>query len=313
MIEGVKLPFANPEKMLGIVGLGKMGGNIARRLSERGWAVRGFDPHASAISSLAKEGVHGSASVAELVRALPRPRVLWLMVPHDSVERLLFGKGGLAALLAKGDIIIDGGNSYYKDSVRRAKKLAGRGIAFLDVGFSGGPSGARSGGCLMVGGRQDVFKRVELLFAELAQRDGYEFFPGAGAGHFVKMIHNGIEYGMMQSLAEGFALLKRSRFSLDLSRIAEVYNRGSVIESRLTGWLAKAFKLHGEELADVSGTVGHTGEGAWTVKTAREMRIKTKIIEEALAFRVRSAKNPDYTGKILSALREQFGGHDIKK
>ena len=165
----------------------------------------------------------------------------------------------------------------------------------------------------MRGGDGASFKKCEPLFRDLARRDGYEFFAGNGAGHFVKMVHNGIEYGMMQALAEGFALMKRSKYKLDLTRVAEVYNNGSVIESRLVGWLKDAFKLHGENLAAISGSVAHSGEGAWTVKTAKEMKLKAKVIEEALKFRIASAKKPDYAGKVVSALRGQFGGHSVKE
>lgn len=165
----------------------------------------------------------------------------------------------------------------------------------------------------MIGGDERSFKKLEPLFADLARKDGYRFFKGAGAGHFVKMVHNGIEYGMMQAIAEGFALMKKSKYKLDLTAVAEIYNNGSVIESRLVGWLKDAFKLRGEDLSDVSGKVAHTGEGEWTVKTAKKMQIEAKIIEGALKFRIASAKKPNYTGKIVSALREQFGGHKVKK
>ena len=310
-------PAFGGKKEIGVVGLGKMGANIARRLLERGWTVHGYDPNTSVVRNLSNEGVRGASSPVELVEHLPKSsasrRIVWLMVPHASVDDILFGKNGIAQKLSKGDIVIDGGNSYFKDSIVRAKKLAKRGIAFIDIGFSGGPMGAREGGSLMIGGDERSFRKLEPLFVDLARKDGYRFFEGSGAGHFVKMVHNGIEYGMMQAIAEGFSILKKSKYKLDLTRVADVYNKGSVIESRLVGWLKKAFELHGEELSDISGMIGHTGEGAWTVKTAKEMKLKSKVIEEALKFRVKSAKNPDYTGKIISALREQFGGHNVRK
>jgi len=301
------------KKEIGIIGLGKMGSAMSRRLKGKGWAVHGYDPNESAIGFLNREGMHGTSSLRELVEGLSAPRTIWLMVPHAAVDEVLYGHEGIAKQLSKGDVVVDGGNTYFKDSITRAKKLKKFGVTFIDVGFSGGPSGAENGGCLMIGGDEKMFKKLEPLFADVAQSQGYRFFEGIGAGHFVKMVHNGIEYGMMQALAEGFAMMKKSKYKLDLTRVAEIYNQGSVIESRLVDWLRKAFVLRGEDLKGVSGSVGHTGEAAWTVQTAEEMKVAMKVIEESLKFRKKSAKNPDYTGKVLSALREQFGGHSIKK
>jgi len=299
---------------IGVIGLGKMGSNIAHRLLETGWTVHGYDQMQAAVQQLQRGGMKGADSLGALLGQLSGPRLVWLMVPAGpAVDEVLFGADGIVKKLSRGDIIIDGGNSYYKDSIARAKKVAKMGIKYIDVGFSGGPSGARKGACLMVGGDEATFNMLKPLFRDLSVRDGYQFFKGAGAGHFVKMVHNGIEYGMMQSLAEGFAILKKSKYKLDLARVADAYNHGSVIQSRLVGWARVAFEAHGRDLTDVSGTVRHTGEGAWTVQTAKEMGLTAKIIEESLKFRVRSGKYPDYVGKIVSALREQFGGHSIKK
>ncbi|MBI2613092.1 glucose-6-phosphate dehydrogenase [Candidatus Kaiserbacteria bacterium] len=301
-------------KEIGIIGLGKMGGGVARSLLEKGWRVHGYTSRKENADALAKEGMLVAPSFEACVAALPKPRIVWLMTTAGkAVDEVLFGKNGVVKELSKGDVVIDAGNTYFKDSIARAKKLKRHGITFIDVGFSGGPSGARNGGCLMIGGDEKAFKKLEPLFADLSIKEGYQFFAGAGAGHFVKMIHNGIEYGMMQAIGEGFAIMKKSKYKLDLTRVSDIYNHGSVIESRLVGWLKKAFEVHGEGLADVSGSVGHTGEGAWTVKTAKELKLKAKVIEEALKFRVHSAKHPDYTGKVVSALREQFGGHSVKK
>ena len=308
-------------KTIGIIGLGKMGGGIVEHLLEQGWAVYGHKRHKESASDLISKGMKFCDSPSALVAALPSPKVLWLMVPARSekgmkngkppVDELLFGKDGIAKQLAKGDIVIDGGNSYYKETIQRAKKLHKLGIKFIDVGFSGGPSGARNGGCLMIGGDETAFKEYEQLFKELAQKDGYQFFTGAGAGHFVKMVHNGIEYGMMQAIGEGFGIMKKSKYKLELSRVADIYAHGSVIESRLISWLQKAYAQHGEDLKDVSGSVGHNGEGEWTAKTARELKVPAEIIEGSYKFRVRSAKKPSYIGKVVSALREQFGGHSV--
>ena len=286
-------------KQVAIVGLGKMGKNMKLRLEEKGWRVLGFDKN---------------PALEKLVKGLSRSRVVWLMVPAGKpLEEVIFGKRGLVKFLEKGDIIVDGGNSFFEDSIKKAVKLAKKGINFLDAGVSGGPEGARKGACLMIGGKKGVFEKLKPLFKDLAQKDGFQYVGKAGAGHFVKMVHNGIEYGMMQAIAEGFNLMKNSPFNLDLKKIAALYNEGSVIESRLIGWLEKAFEKHGQDLLQVSGKVGATGEGEWTVKTAKKLKIAVKIIEESVGFRVLSQKKPNYTGKILSALREQFGGHKAEK
>ncbi len=291
---------------IGIVGLGKMGSNLARRLSERGWRVVGFD------QSKSLSAIESVFSLKELTEKISRSRIVWLMAPSGAVNNIIFGKDGLIKYLKKGDIIIDGGNSFYEDSVKRYKKLKSKGIKFMDVGVSGGPQGALNGASLMIGGDKEVFEKLEPLFAELAQKDGYQFFRSPGAGHFVKMVHNGIEYGMMQAIAEGFNILKKSKYKLDLRKVAQAYNHGSVIESHLISWLQKVLELHGRNLKNVTGSVAHTGEGEWTVKTAKKMKLKAKVIEEALNFRIKSKNNPSYQGKILSALREQFGGHSVK-
>ncbi len=300
------------KKEIGIIGLGKMGGNIVRNLTRKGWAVHGYDASEPTMRALRDEGMHEAMTPSVLIGQLETPRLVWLMVPAGKiVDELLFGKDGIAKQLEKGDVIIDGGNSYYEDTIQRAKKIEKLGIKYIDVGFSGGPAGARNGGCLMIGGDEATFKAYEPLFRDLSVEDGYQFFKGAGAGHFVKMVHNGIEYGMMQALAEGFAILKKSKFKLDLSRVADIYNHKSVIESRLVAWMKSGFEEYGQDLKKVSGTVGHTGEGQWTIKTAKKMGIPARVIEEAFKFRVASQKKPSYTGKLVSALRNQFGGHSV--
>ncbi|MBI4127463.1 MAG: decarboxylating 6-phosphogluconate dehydrogenase [Parcubacteria group bacterium] len=301
------------KKELGYVGLGKMGKNMVLRLAEKGWKVLAFDRNPAVAKEIAAKTIH---PVAELNRLLAEfsssPRIVWLMVPAGKpVDDVIEGLGELR----EGDIVVDGGNSFYEDSHARAQKLAERGIHFLDVGVSGGPGGARNGASLMVGGERDAYEILMPLWNDLAVAQGFGYVGGSGAGHFVKMVHNGIEYGMMQALAEGFAIMKGASAELgliDLAHIAHIYNHGSVIESSLTRWLRDGFKEYGEELREVSGSVAHTGEGEWTVKTAHKLGIPAPIIEAAFAFRVASEKNPSYTGKILSALRNQFGGHSIK-
>ncbi len=301
-------------KHIGVVGLGKMGANIARRLTDVGCKVTAFNRTYAVTEALAAEGsVRPTKTLQELAAALPTPRVVWLMVPAGApVDEMLFGKDGLTTVLSKGDIIIDGGNSFYGDDAKRAKRLNTFGIHLMDVGTSGGPEGARRGPCLMIGGPEKIFKRLEPLFKDLAAPGGYAFFAGTGAGHFVKMVHNGIEYGMMQAIAEGMEVLKKSPFKLDLLKVAEIYNSGSVIASRLVGWLQSGYQEYGQDLKSISSTVSHTGEGAWTVETAKKMRVPVPIIEGSLKFRKQSAKKPSYTGRVLSMLRNQFGGHSIK-
>jgi 6-phosphogluconate dehydrogenase len=290
-----------------------MGGNVARRLREQEWDVVAYNRTFETTQQFESIGVESAATLHELVKKLPTQRVIWIMLPEGkALDDTLFGKQGLSQILSKGDIVIDAGNSLYKNSRTRGEKFAAKGIHFVDVGVSGGPAGARNGACLMVGGDRDLYEKLSPLYNAVANANSHQHFEGIGAGHFVKMIHNGIEYGMMQAIAEGFAILKKSPYTLDLSKIASIYNNGSVIESRLIGWLMQAFTVYGEDLESVSGSVNHTGEGSWTVDAAQKLKVKTKIIEESLQFRIESEKNPSYTGKVLSALRNQFGGHTIK-
>jgi len=300
------------EKKVGLIGLGKMGKNMTQRLLEKKWKVIGYDKKLN--KNFIDKKLIIVNSLEELVKKLSPPRLIWLMVPAGkSTDEVLFNKKGLLNFLQKGDIVIDGGNSFYFDSIKRAEKLSKRNFEFVDVGVSGGPEGARNGACLMIGGKEKIFKYLKPLFRDLSTENGFQFFEGTGAGHFVKMVHNGIEYGMMQAIAEGFDLIKESNYKLNLEKVADIYNHGSVIESRLISWLEKAFKIHGQDLKNVSGKVGHTGEGEWTIKIAKRLKVPVKIIEESFKFRILSQKKPSFTGKILSALREQFGGHRVTK
>ncbi|PIS05333.1 MAG: hypothetical protein COT81_01615 [Candidatus Buchananbacteria bacterium CG10_big_fil_rev_8_21_14_0_10_42_9] len=302
------------DKRIGIIGLGRMGANLARNLLAQGWDIVGYDRTPDDIPDVVERGLRLTKSIPELIEKMPKPRLIWLMVPAGKpVDDVLFGKGGLVGLLSKGDTIIDGGNSFYKNTLKRARKVKQRGINFLDCGVSGGPSGARRGACLMVGGDKKIFLKHEKLFQDMAIAQGYQFFEGYGAGHFVKMVHNGIEYGMMQAIGEGFHVLKKSKFNLDLKRASNVYNHGSVIESRLVGWLIDAYRKYGVSLEKVDGRVSHTGEGEWTIKAAKELRVPVKVIEDSFRFRVQSGKNPTYTGQVVSALRGEFGRHPVLK
>lgn len=297
---------------IGIVGLGKMGANLARQLVSKGWTVYGYNRTSAVTKGLESNGIIGTYSLEELVSKLSKPRTIWLMASYQAVDKVL---NNLAPLLEKGDTIMDGGNSPYKDSIRRSKELDNKGINFLDVGVSGGPDGALNGACIMVGGKKELFRKYEPLFRDLSVKDRYGYMGNAGAGHFVKMVHNGIEYGMMQSIGEGFEVLKKSPFSLNLYSVADLYNHSSVITSRLVGWLKDAYAKFGDSLDTYeccSGKVSQSGEGQWTVDAARELDVPVEIIEGAVKFREKSQRNPSYTGQVLSALRHQFGGHDTK-
>lgn len=288
------------KKEVGFIGLGKMGKPMAQRLQKKDWKVVMFD-----------KVTRGNArSIEELSSKLASTRIIWLMVPAGKPVDNVLQK--LASLLARGDIVIDGGNSYYKDSMRRAEKLKGRGIHFLDVGVSGGPVSIQAGKfAIMVGGEKRIYEKCKPIFRDLSSTpSGY--MGKSGAGHFVKMIHNGIEYGMMQALAEGFTILKKAPFKFGLKQVAKVYNSNSIITSRLVGWLQEGFEKYGDDARKASGSVDHTGEGEWTVQTAKELKTPAKVIEDAFQFRVKSKKNPSYTGRVLSMLRAVFGSHSIK-
>lgn len=294
---------------LGYMGLGKMGFNMVERILEKGHHVVAFNRSPEPLERISRIGAEPAESLASMVQSLETPRLIWLMLSHQAVDAVL---SELTNHLEKGDTVIDGGNSPYRESMRRAIELEAKGINFLDAGVSGGPGGARNGACIMVGGKKEVFEKHEQLFRDLTVENGYGYMGRAGAGHFVKMVHNGIEYGMMQALAEGFAVMKASPFDLNLAAVAELFNQKSVIESRLVGWLQKAYETAGEELKEISGSVAHSGEGKWTVEAARELGIPVPLIEGALDFRVASQEAPSYTGKVVSALRNQFGGHEVK-
>jgi 6-phosphogluconate dehydrogenase len=297
-------------KTLGYIGLGKMGKNMVLRLLEHGWKIAAYDPIVENVREVEEKGARGTGSLKALIEKTETSRLLWLMVPHQRVDDVL---KTVTPLLNKGDTIIDGGNSNYKESIRRYRELKEKGLGFLDVGVSGGPQGVREGACVMVGGEKGLFEKHEVLFKDMAAPDAYGYMGRSGAGHFVKMVHNGIEYGMMQAIAEGFAVIKASDFDIDLREVCRVYNHRSVIESRLTGWLQKAFEEYGDDLDEISGSVSHSGEGLWTVENAKESGVSVPVIEESLKFREESQNNPSYTGRILSALRNRFGGHEVKK
>jgi 6-phosphogluconate dehydrogenase len=298
-------------KTVAVFGLGKMGMQIAKRLDKNGFSVFAWNRSEGPRQEL--QGFLGEkskvfAEVSELAGSMKdKPRIFWVMLLQNVFDD--FVKNQLIPLLKPGDIVIDGGNSFYKDTIRRAGKFREKGVHFFDCGTSGGVWGEENGFALMIGGEKEKWSEVEPIFKALSSGENYGLVGKNGAGHFVKMVHNGIEYGMMQAIAEGYHILKKAHFNLNLKDVTAIYNKGSVIESRLTKWLAQGLEIHGEDLDDVPGKVGYTGEGEWTVNTAKELDVKAKIIEESFKFRVQSQKHPDYTGKILMTLREQFGGH----
>src|SRR3989338_2664443 len=292
-------------KTIGYIGLGKMGKNMVYNLKDHGWSVVAYNRSPEPREEVAKQGIAIVDSIENLVKNLTAPRLVWVMVSHQAVDAIL---DELLKHMEKGDTLIEGGNSFYKLTLEREKKFTEKGIHFLDVGVSGGPHGARKGACCMIGGDTKVFEKYEKLFKDISVKDGYGLMGPAGAGHFVKMVHNGIEYGMMQAIGEGFEVMKKSQFKLDLTKVTDVYNHKSVIESRLVGWLKSAYEKYGENLDEISGSISHSGEGEWTVKTAKELSVPAPIIEEAFNFRVQSKEKPSYAGKVVSALRNMFGG-----
>jgi 6-phosphogluconate dehydrogenase len=297
---------------LGMIGLGKMGGKMTERLARGGHRVEVFDldPELSRAAA-ALDGVSGHLSASALVASLPAPRVVWVMVPAgEPTESTL---RSVAAELAPGDILIDGGNSMFRDTVRRAGELAERGIALLDAGTSGGVWGLEAGYCLMVGGDGEAVERCAPVFETLAPPEGWAHVGPAGAGHFVKMVHNGIEYGLMQAYAEGFELLRASGYGLDLREIAGLWNRGSVVRSWLLELLERAYTTEGADLERIRGWVEDSGEGRWTVETAIDLNVPAPVITLSLLNRFRSRQEESYTAQVVAALRNQFGGHAVRE
>jgi 6-phosphogluconate dehydrogenase len=285
---------------LGMVGLGRMGSGMTERLRRDGHEVMTYDPN---VESTAE-------SLAELVRQLDRPRAVWLMVPAGEITGQTVAQ--LIDLLGRDDMLVDGGNSNFRDSQQRARDAAERGIHFVDVGVSGGIWGLKEGFCLMAGGDEEPVARLEPVFRSLAPEGGYAHTGPSGAGHFVKMVHNGIEYGLMQAYAEGFDILHHSEFDLDLEEISGIWRYGSVVRSWLLELLHDSFDAHGRDLADVAGYVDDSGEGRWTVMEAVNEAVPAPVISASLFARFASREDESFAAKINAALREQFGGHPIK-
>ena len=298
---------------IGMIGLGRMGSNMARRLMDGSHRVVVYDPIKEATEALVVQGATGSVAITNLVEKLAPPRAIWLMVPSGEPTESTIDT--VAAELSQGDVIIDGGNSNYKDSVRRASTLLEKGIKFLDAGTSGGIWGLKEGYCLMVGGDIEAFHRMEPIFRTLAPslQDGYGHVGPSGAGHFVKMVHNGIEYGLMQAYAEGFELMQAKReFNLDLPQIAEIWRYGSVVRSWLLDLAAAALK-EDPKLESIQPYVEDSGEGRWTVQESIDLAVPAPVMALSLQARFRSRQEQPYGAKLLAALRQQFGGHRVKK
>lgn len=295
---------------IGFVGLGKMGYNLALNLHRHGYEVVAYDVATENVKNILLEGITPAFSLEELCQQLSGRKVIWLMVPagkpvDDCIETLI-------PFLSAHDIIIDGGNSNFNDSIRRYNYLKSKGIDFLDCGTSGGVDGALNGACTMIGGEDEVFAHCASVFNDISLPNGWLHAGGPGSGHFVKMVHNGIEYGMMQAIAEGFEVMEKSNYNLDLEQVARVFNHGSVVRSWLMELTEKAFSKD-PKLEAIKGVMHSSGEGKWTLETALDMGIPTPVIALSLLMRYRSQQDDTFTGKVVAALRNEFGGHAVEK
>jgi 6-phosphogluconate dehydrogenase len=297
---------------IGFIGLGKMGGNMVHRIHrDSDHQVVAFDFNEEAVSAAEGHGATGAGSLEELVSKLEAPRAVWVMVPAgDPTEQTI---ARLAELLDAGDLIVDGGNTNWHDDVRRAQGLSPKGIHYVDVGTSGGVWGLEVGYCMMVGGPEEGVQMLAPILDVLAPPDGWRHFGAPGAGHFVKMVHNGVEYGIMQAYAEGFELMHKSDFGIDLAEVAGLWNRGSVVRSWLCELAELAFRQEGNDLAGLRGHVADSGEGRWTIIDGIDLDVPTPVITASLYARFYSRGEGDYTHRMLAALRQQFGGHAVQK
>lgn len=295
---------------LALFGLGKMGYNLGLNLIDGGHEVVAYDVSSDAMKRFADVGGKTVSTVDDMLAALTKPRIVWLMVPQGKIVDDILSD--LTPKLAAGDIVIEAGNSHYKDSLRRAKALAEQGIHYFDVGTSGGMEGARNGACYMIGGPKEAFVQIEPLFKDTAVPGGYLYTGESGSGHYSKMVHNGIEYGMMAAIGEGFEVLEKSPFTYDYTALADVWSHGSVIRGWLMELTQQAFAAD-PHLDDIRGVMHSSGEGKWTVEEALDLQVAAPIIALSLMMRYRSLEDDTFTGKVVAALRNQFGGHAVEK
>jgi 6-phosphogluconate dehydrogenase len=295
---------------IGFIGLGKMGFNLVQNLLQHQHQVVAYDIDNQLVTKIKEEGATGASSLAELVGALDKPRAIWLMIPAGHLVDTVLTE--LKPHLDADDLVIDGGNSNYKDSIRRAEDLKKSGVHYLDCGTSGGTSGARNGACTMIGGEKVAFSRVEAVFKDISVENGYLHTGAVGSGHFVKMVHNGIEYGMMQAIAEGFEVFEKSGFDLDFRAVAKLFNHGSVVRGWLMELTENAFSKD-PKLETIRGRMNASGEGKWTLETALDLGVPTPVIALSLMMRYRSLQDDTFTGKVVAALRNEFGGHAVEK
>ncbi|MGG1679961.1 phosphogluconate dehydrogenase (NAD(+)-dependent, decarboxylating) [Neobacillus sp. NRS-1170] len=294
---------------VGLIGLGKMGLNLGKNLMDHHHDVVAFDVNSKAVEEIKSDGAAGVSSYEELIQSLEKPRILWIMVPHGVVDAVI---GEIRPFLEKGDIVIEAGNSHYKESIRRHNELKELGVSFMDAGTSGGMEGARNGACYMVGGDPEAWEVVEPIFRDTAVENGNLYAGKAGSGHFLKMVHNGIEYGMMAAIGEGFEVLEKSEFDYDYEKVAKVWNNGSVIRSWLMELTENAFSKD-PKLDEIKGIMHSSGEGKWTVEAALDLQAAIPVIAMSLLMRYRSEENDTFTGKVVAALRNEFGGHAVEK
>lgn len=295
---------------IGIIGLGKMGFNLALNLQRNGYEVIANDVNTEFVQNIAAKGIATADSVEILTQKLTDRKVIWLMVPAgEIVDKVI---EGLVPFLNPSDIIIDGGNSNFKESKRRYNALKAQGIDFLDCGTSGGTSGALNGACTMIGGDDEVFAYVEQVFKDISVENGYLHTGAAGSGHFTKMVHNGIEYGMMQAIAEGFEVFEHSEFDIDFHKTAKMLNHGSVVRGWLMELTQNAFSKD-PKLDAIKGIMHSSGEGKWTLETALDLGVPTPVIALSVMMRYRSQMEDTFSGKVVAALRNEFGGHAVEK
>lgn len=294
---------------IGLIGLGKMGFNLGLNFMDHGHEVVAYDVSEDAVERFKAEGGQGETSIEGVLAKLSAPRIIWLMIPHAIVDSVL---DSLKPLLQKGDIVIEAGNSHYKESIRRYNEMKESGVHFFDVGTSGGMEGARHGACYMIGGDKEVFETIEPIFRDTAVPNGYLYTGPAGSGHFAKMVHNGIEYGMMAAIGEGFEVLHKSQFDYDNEAIARVWANGSVIRGWLMDLTERAFSKD-PKLDSIRGVMHSSGEGKWTVEEALDLQVATPVIAMSLLMRYRSLEEDTFTGKVVAALRNEFGGHAVEK